>query len=153
MKEINLIAAVAENWVIGNGPDIPWKIKGDLPRFKRITMDNSVIMGRKTFETLPKPFEGRENIIVTRDTKYKADGAIVVNTIEDAIKTASKPIYVAGGGQIYHQMMPLCHHIYLTWVNMAPPGDILFPVINYDDWQVTYKETLDTHQYINLSRK
>ena len=158
-KKIYGIAAVANNLVIGNGPDIPWRIKGDLARFKKITMGQTLVMGRKTFESIGKPLPGRETIIITRDRNYKAEGAIVVHDIEEAINAASNDIYVAGGGQIYKSMMPLCQKLYLTWVNLAPPGDILFPAIDIkNDWHEEYSECVysegkKSHRYSNLVRK
>jgi dihydrofolate reductase len=151
-KNIYLIAAIAENGAIGYKNTIPWKVKGDLKRFKELTIGNTVIMGRKTYESIGKPLPDRKNIILTRNKNYIAKGCYVVNNIESALTISNNDIYVAGGAEIYKSMMPLCHKLYLTRVNLVPPGDTFFPDINYKNWKLESHEDVGTHEYQNYVR-
>ena len=130
--KLALIAAQAENRVIGKGPDIPWKVKGEQALFKDITMNGTLIMGRKTFETIGRPLPGRETIIVTRNTRYTATGCHIAGSLEAAIECArelARPTFIAGGGELYAQAMPVADTLHLTTIHTTADGDVLFPEV------------------------
>ena len=142
---VAFVVAVARNGVIGRKGGLPWRIASDLKRFKQITMGKPVIMGRKTWESLPKrPLPGRRNIVITRHRDYKADGAIVAASADEAIARASesKPdeICVIGGSDIFGLFMPMADRLYLTEVDLTPEGDVFFPPIDAADWRGTARE-------------
>lgn len=129
MAGISLIVAVAENGVIGKkGVIMPWRLPGEQARFKAITMGHPIIMGRTTYETIGRPLPGRQNIIVTHDPAYKAEGCEVVHSIEQALQIAqdSEEIFIIGGNSIYEQTMPLATKLYFTRVHASPEGDTFF---------------------------
>jgi dihydrofolate reductase len=122
--EISLILARAQNGVIGNAGDIPWHIPADLRRFKQITMGMPMIMGRKTFESLPGLLPGRRHIVITRNDAFEEDGAEVVHSVEGALKIANAPhVWVIGGAEIYRLFLPHADRIELTDVQLTPVGD------------------------------
>jgi dihydrofolate reductase len=122
--EITLILARARNGVIGDRGQIPWRLPADLRRFKRLTMGCPMIMGRKTFDSLPGILEGRRHIVLTRDKGWTEDGAEVAHSVEAALKLANAPhVMVIGGAQIYAAFLPLADRIELTEVEASPDGD------------------------------
>jgi dihydrofolate reductase len=122
--EIALILARADNGVIGNNGSIPWHISADLRRFKQITMGAPMIMGRKTFDSLPGLLPGRRHIVLTRDAVWEEDGAEVVHSVEEAIKIANAPhVWVIGGAEIYALFVPIADRIEVTEVHATPEGD------------------------------
>ena len=127
--KIILIAAMAKNRVIGRGNAIPWHIPGEQQRFKGMTMGHTLIMGRKTFESIGRPLPGRKTIIVSRNRKYRAPGCPVAKSLAAAIALCPKEetIFIAGGGEIYREALPLAEAIYLTVLGREVEGDILFP--------------------------
>ncbi|GAK69274.1 dihydrofolate reductase [Agrobacterium rubi TR3 = NBRC 13261] len=136
---ITLIAAVAENGVIGRDLDMPWKLSSDLKRFKALTMGKPMIMGRKTFLSVgERPLPGRPHIIISRNPDYRPDGVDVVSSLEDAISLAREKaralgmdeIFVAGGGEIYRQAMPFADQLSVTHVEVSLDGDTFFPDID-----------------------
>jgi dihydrofolate reductase len=144
MARIALVVAVAKNGVIGRGGKLPWRLRSDMAWFKAITMGKPVIMGRKTWESLPrKPLPGRDNIVVTRQPAYVAEGARVVRDIDAAISAAQElarssnadEIAVIGGGEIYAQTLPMADRIYLTEVDLEPVGDTCFPALAPSAWR------------------
>ncbi|MGE0008767.1 MAG: dihydrofolate reductase [Parvibaculaceae bacterium] len=142
---IAFVVAVARNGVIGRQGGLPWRISSDLKRFKAITMGKPVIMGRRTWESLPRrPLPGRPNIVVTRDRHYRAEGAIVAGSVDAAVRearrTESDEICVIGGSEIFRQMLPQADRLYLTEVDLAPDGDVLFPSLDKKDWRETSRE-------------
>ena len=146
---IALVVAMAENRVIGKGGTLPWRIPEDMKWFREITMGKPCIMGRKTWESLPKkPLHGRINIVVTRDSGYVADGATVVSSFDEAVAAAmqheTEEISVLGGAQIYDAAMKRADRIYLTRVHKAFDGDAFFPVIDEREWQATQRVALQT---------
>lgn len=161
----SIIVAVCNNNVIGRNNKLLWHISEDLKRFKNITTGHTIIMGRKTFESLKKPLPNRHHIILTRDKNYKIDSnqVTVVNDIETIMKTyenSGSEIFIIGGGEIYNLFLPYCDKLYLTKVNKDFEGDTYFPEINYDEWTVTEssEEYIDpknnlSYQFINLCRK
>lgn len=142
---IAFVVAVARNGVIGAKGDLPWRISSDLKRFKQITMGKPVIMGRKTWESLPKrPLAGRVNIVITRDRAYEASGAFVVADVEEALTAARQgtadEICVIGGSEIFRQFLALADRLYLTEVDLAPEGDAVFPPLDFSQWAETSRE-------------
>lgn len=137
---ISLIAAVAENGVIGNKGDLPWRIKTDFKYFKDMTIGKPVVFGRKSFEGLPNgPLKDRPNIVITRDSAYTAAGAFVTDTVEKALEIArreggGKEIMIAGGSEIYRLTLPIADRLYLNEVHMKPEGDTWFPDFDRSDW-------------------
>lgn len=140
---IVLVVAVAENGVIGQGNTIPWRLKSDLQRFKQITLNKPVIMGRKTYQSIGRPLPGRTNIVVTRDTAFQARGVVVAPSFEaaeqvavgDVLRRFATEIVVMGGAEIYAHWLPTASRIELTEVHASPAGDTTFPAIDRAEWQ------------------
>ncbi len=147
---VSLIVAAAENGVIGAGGKMPWHLSSDLKNFRRLTMGKPIIMGRKTFASLGKVLDGRDNIVVTRDSVLEADGVSVVNSFDDALVLArvlartsgADEVIVMGGGEIYELAMPHAMRIYLTRVHACPDGDVIFPAPSDDVWERVSSEAL-----------
>lgn len=145
---IYLIAAVAENNVIGANGDMCWKIKSELQYFKKTTVGYPVIHGRKSFESLGAPLPGRANIVITRDKNYTADGITIVHTLDEAINLAKNiaakdgkdGIFIAGGAEIYRATLPLAEKLFLTEVHMTPEGETRFPAFDRSGWRETKRE-------------
>lgn len=142
------IAAVAENGVIGNKNELPWRIKSEFAYFVRTTKHKPIIFGRKTFESLNGPLKDRTNIIVTRDAKYTSPGVIVTTTLEKALDIARKvaaetgqdEVMIGGGAEIYKQALPLSDRLYLTEIHLKPEGDTTFPAFDRSEWTETLRE-------------
>jgi dihydrofolate reductase len=128
---ISIIAAMAENRVIGRDGAIPWDIPADLQRFRDLTMGHPVVMGRKTFAAIGRPLPGRENIILTRQPGYRAEGCRVAPSLEEALAacTGADEVFICGGEDIYRQALPLADRIYLTVIHRECAGDTFFPPI------------------------
>jgi dihydrofolate reductase len=142
---ISLIAAMAKNRVIGRQGDIPWKIPGEQKIFKRITLDHTVIMGRKTFESLKQPLPQRTNIIITRQQDYVAEGCIVVHDLRQALKSCPQgedEAFICGGGQLYQAALAMADRIYLTVIPRDIAGDTYFPKIPSTEFRVVESETI-----------
>ncbi len=139
---LSLIVAVAENGVIGRDGALPWRLPGDMAFFKATTMGKPIVMGRKTWESLGRPLPGRENIVITRDTSYLAEGAVVVNGLDAALEHAGDvpEIMIIGGAQIYEAALPIVRRIYLTRVHASPSGDTFFPDLNWEGWEEVARE-------------
>ena len=155
--DIVAVLAMADNGVIGAAGAIPWRLPGDLKRFKALTIGKPMIVGRKTWESFPRrPLPGRTNIVVTRDTAFAAPGAVVVHGLEDALARAraerSPEIVIAGGAEIYRQALPRLTRIELTQVHGAPQGDVHFPRELLAGWRETAREDHATHSYVTLVR-
>lgn len=164
--EIVAVVAAAENGVIGVDNKLPWHIPGDLRRFKRMTVGKPVLMGRKTFQAIGKPLPGRHNIVLTRDPRWRAEGATVVGNLAEAIAAAglspearADAIMVIGGAEMYALVMPLTTRIELTRVHLAPAGDSWFPALDMAQWQEVARESLPAegevpaHDFITLARR
>ena len=138
MPIISLIAALANNRVIGNQGQLPWRQKADLQYFKAQTLNKPIIMGRTTFETLPAALPKRRNIIITRQTDYQADKAEVFTDLNAAIAACSEvpEIMIVGGAQIYQLALPIADRMYLTFIDAQPEGDTLFPQWDVNQWQL-----------------
>jgi dihydrofolate reductase len=131
---ISIIAAMADNRVIGRGNVIPWHIPEDMKRFREITMGHPVVLGRKTFESIGRPLPGRKTFIVTRKRGYRAEGCVVVHDLQEALTKCADAdeVFICGGGEVYREAMPLASRIYLTVVHLEVYGDTLFPIIPGD---------------------
>ncbi len=155
---ISIIVAVAENGVIGDGERMPWHISADLKHFKEITTGHSVIMGRKTFESLGRPLPNRRNIVITRDVTYTAVGVEVVHSLEEAIAlTKDNDNFIIGGGEIYRQAMPFADRLYITHIRATFEGKTTFPEIDEKHWHIveqseTFEENGIRFEYITYER-
>jgi dihydrofolate reductase len=142
VSTISLVVAAAENGVIGHRGTLPWRLPEDLKRFKALTMGKPVIMGRKTWDSLPRrPLQGRTNIVVTRNPDFCADGAFVAHNVSDAIAQANADeIMVIGGEAIFAEALPLAQIIHLTEVAASPEGDAFMPPIDRGQWREIARE-------------
>jgi dihydrofolate reductase len=139
---ISLIAAMARNRVIGMDNAMPWHLPADLAHFKRVTLGNTVIMGRHTFESIGRPLPGRQNIIVSRQDGYRAEGCMVVNSVDAALEAAdSDEVMIIGGGQLYADMLHRADRLYLTLIDAELDGDTYFPDYEVYDWREIERET------------
>jgi dihydrofolate reductase len=155
-----IIVAYASNRVIGRDNALPWKLPGDLAHFKRTTLGSPIIMGRKTWESLGRPLPGRTNIVISRDPRYLAQGAQVVNTIDDAIAACadSATAYVIGGAQLYTQALDRATRIVATEVHAEISGDAYFPLLPSFAWRETARseqapENGLTYAFVEYERK
>ena len=139
---ISLIVAASTNNVIGAAGDLPWRLPADLQHFKAITMGTPIVMGRKTWESIGRALPGRQNIVITRQPDYGADGCTVVASPQEAIKAAgdAEEIMIIGGGHVYEAFLPLADRIYLTRVHAEVEGDAFLPEIKADEWRVDSKD-------------
>ncbi|EMB2825362.1 trimethoprim-resistant dihydrofolate reductase DfrA39 [Pseudomonas aeruginosa] len=138
MIYISLIAAMGANRVIGNGPNIPWKIPGEQIIFRKITEGKVLVMGRKTFESIGKPLPNRKTLVISRNQHYKCQDCTVVKNLDEAIAIAKEfgnELFVAGGAEIYSLAMPVAHRIYLTEISKNFEGDVFFPEFNSADFR------------------
>jgi dihydrofolate reductase len=139
---ISLIAAVARNGVIGRDGKIPWRLPGDLPRFKRITLGHPVIMGRKTWLSLGKPLPGRRNIVISRTPELELEGAEVFASLAEAIESCASAteVFVIGGTEVYREVLPLAQRLLLTEIDADIEGDASFPPFDRGEWRETRRE-------------
>ena len=141
---VALIAAVADNGVIGADGAIPWRLPTDFAFFKRMTIGKPLIMGRKTFESIGRPLPGRTNIVVSRQKGYQPDGVLVIDTLDAALDHAQAiaaadrvdEVMIGGGAQIYGEAMSLADRLYVTHVALWPDGDTRFPNIDENVWEI-----------------
>ncbi|NCO62164.1 dihydrofolate reductase [Candidatus Kaiserbacteria bacterium] len=158
-----IIAAIGKNSELGRGGKLLWHIPDDMRRFKALTTGHPVIMGRKTWESLPKkfrPLPGRTNIVVTRQKNYKAEGAMIINSFEAARAAAARvdgadEVFIIGGGELYREALPYADRLYLTLVNDTAEADIFSPL-----YEPEFKIILDEadageppHRFLTLERK
>lgn len=136
---LSIIVATAENNAIGNGNKLLWHLPADLKHFKQITSGHTIIMGRKTFDSVGKPLPNRRNIIITRQKGLSIPGAEVVNTLDEALALCDEDeeVFIGGGAEIYKMAMDLTDKIYLTVVKGTFTADTFFPAINPDEWTET----------------
>ena len=136
---ISLIAAVADNGVIGDGPTMPWRLSTDMRRFRQLTLGKPVVMGRKTFESLPGPLGGRMNVVVSRQEAFQPDGTVAYPSVEQALdaaaEAAGEEVMVIGGGGIYAATIDRADRLYITHVALRPDGNVFFPDIDPGQWR------------------
>ena len=139
---VYLVAAVAENGVIGADGKLPWHLPEDLQHFKRVTLGHPVIMGRKTWESIGRPLPNRENIVVSRSSEFRAEGARIAPSFEDALALcpAGKPVFVIGGNEVFRAALPHATDLVLTQIHRSYEGDVYFPAFNPADWRETRRE-------------
>ena len=152
MAEVTLIAAAGENNELGKDKDLVWHLPDDFKRFKKLTTDHHIIMGRKTFESFPKPLPNRTHIVITRQEDYEPEGAIVVHSLEKALEIAkSDPQpFIIGGGEIYKLSMDVADKIELTRVHGTFDADTFFPEIQANNWKLVssvFHEKDERHAY------
>ncbi|AZG07397.1 dihydrofolate reductase [Pigmentiphaga sp. H8] len=140
--QLILVVAYASNRVIGRDNALPWRLRGDLAHFKRTTLGHPIVMGRKTWESLGRPLPGRQNIVITRDPAYAAEGATVVHTLEDALAAAGDAarVFVIGGAQIYAAALDRADMLIATEVHADVPGDAWFPPLPAGQWRESSRE-------------
>lgn len=162
---ISIIAAVAKNNIIGGDNKLLWHIPEDLKHFKDLTSNHTIIMGRKTFQSLPNVLPKRHHIVLTKDKNYTIDSDSVtivhnLKEIVDKYQTSKEEVFVIGGGEIYSAFLPYCKNLYLTKINKDFEGDTYFPKIEPSQWKVTYSSEINKNlkdnlefKFINLTRK
>ncbi|MFP7410010.1 type 3 dihydrofolate reductase [Aeromonas veronii] len=137
--KISMIAAMAHDRVIGKDNQMPWHLPADLAHFKRVTLGKSVLMGRKTFESIGRPLPGRRNLVISRNPGYQAEGIEVVGSVEAALAllagSSVEELMVIGGGHLYAEMLPSADCLYLTRIDLAVEGDTRFPAFDDGQWQ------------------
>ncbi|MBD3315562.1 MAG: dihydrofolate reductase [Chitinivibrionales bacterium] len=150
MTEIIIIAAVARNGVIGKSGRIPWSIREDFLHVKEKTLGHPCIMGVRTYESLPdfaRPLPGRQNIVLTSERGYRAAGATVVHSFEEAVDhvriSNAKKAFIFGGAGVYRKALPVADTLELTKIERDYDGDVTFPAINFDNWEETAREKLE----------
>ena len=157
MSDITLVLAAAENGVIGAKGAIPWRLPDDMKRFKALTMGKPVVMGRKTWDSLPKkPLPGRVNVVVTRQKDWRGEGAVTAGSLGQATTDTSGTVMVIGGAEIYERALPLASRIELTEVHRAFDGDAKFH-LDRSGWKETFREDHVTqdglrYSYVTLTR-
>jgi len=143
---ISIIVAIAQNGAIGKNNDLLWHISDDLKRFKAITSEHTVVMGTKTYESLPfKPLPKRKNIVITRNRNLHVEGCTMANSIEEIVTeyaTSEDEIFVIGGANIYEQFLPFASKLYITWVYKDFEGDVFFPNIDESIWEISEKSDI-----------
>lgn len=155
-KRVVLVAAVAENGVIGHDGGIPWNIPEDLKHFRRVTRDNTVVMGRRTFDSIGRPLPYRTNIVVTRNAEWAHEGTITARDVAEAIELAKDhdgDVMIMGGAQIYDAALPHATHQVLTEVALEPEGDTHYPEWDRDEWVETAREKHDGFAFVWWTRK
>lgn len=142
--KISAIVAAAKNRVIGKDNQIPWYLSNDFKYFKKTTLNHHIIMGRKSFQSIGRPLPKRTNIVVTRNSFFIATGCLIAHSIEEALTIAqnngAKEVFIIGGGGIYEQSMEYVDCLYITEVDAEPEGDVFFPKIDTENWELISEE-------------
>ena len=141
--KITLVAAIASNNVIGKENSLPWNIPEDLKRFKQMTSGHTILMGRKTFDSIGRPLPNRQNIVMTKDKNFEQEGIKVINDFDEAlelIKESNEDVFVIGGSKIYELFEPVADSLAITRILKDFEGDAFFPDINWDLWQIEKEE-------------
>ena len=152
---LSIIVAQAENRAIGLNGDMPWHLSGDLKRFKALTMGHPVVMGRRTWESLPKrPLVGRRNIVFSQSENFAPEGAEVVHSVNDLfdlLRDSDDEVFIIGGGRIYNMLMPWVNRLYVTWVHKEfPNADTFFPVIDLSEFTKIHETEIMTDEKSGL---
>jgi dihydrofolate reductase len=142
---IKIIVAMSENRVIGNNNELIWKLSSDLKRFKDLTTNNPVVMGRKTYESIGRPLPNRRNIIISRQPDYLVDDCEIVSSLEEALLLTNSDCFIIGGGEIYKQSLEIVDKIYLTLVHKEFEGDTKFPELN-KEWIEVSREDFNSDE-------
>jgi dihydrofolate reductase len=161
--KISLIVAMSKNRVIGRDNKMPWHLSADLKRFRAITMNAPILMGRKTFESIGKPLIGRTNMILSKNPNYQPDGCHIFNSLEAALNAAKnfgEELFIIGGAALYEMALPLAQRLYLTDIDAQFEGDTFFPEIDFNEWnemaceRVSDDEKVDfIYRFLTLEKK
>ena len=154
-KRVVLVAAVADNGVIGNGPDIPWRVPGEQAEFKQLTLGHVLVMGRTTYESIGRPLPGRTTIVLTRDPSWSADGVLVAGSLDEALARAAHldgDGMVAGGAPVYAAALPVADAQVISRVHLSPDGDVRYPAYDPSEWRETRREPRDGYDRVWLER-
>ena len=155
--EVVGIAAVGRNGVIGSGADIPWRIPADWARFKRLTMGQVLVMGRKTYDSIGRPLPGRTTVVITRDRMWRGAGVRVAPSVTEALALAAElapdTVFVAGGGEIYRAAWSQLDRLEVTEVDQAPDGDVTFPAIDPVQWEERERIHCDGFAFVTYTRR
>ena len=154
-KRVVLVAAVADNGVIGNGPDIPWTIPGEQAEFKALTLGHVLLMGRTTYESIGRPLPGRATVVLTRDPDWHADGVRVARDVASALVIADGlpgDVMVAGGAEVYAATLDVADEQVLTEVHLEPEGDVHYPPFDRAEWTETRRETGEAYDRVWWTR-
>jgi dihydrofolate reductase len=153
---ITIIAAVARNGIIGADGDMPWRLPGDLPRLKAMTVGHVVVMGRRTYDSIGRPLPGRSTVVVTRTPDWSApDDVHVVHSVPEALELAAKlddEIFVLGGAEIYAQTLEFADRLEITAVHAEPDGDTYFPDVDWTQWRETARVRNEEFDWVSYSR-
>ncbi|WP_232677029.1 dihydrofolate reductase [Nocardioides sp. R-C-SC26] len=161
MKRIIMVAAVAQNGVIGDGPDIPWSVSGEQRLFKEVTTGHVLVMGRTTYESIGRPLPGRTTIVLTRDRTWRpaevpgSDGVLVAHSFIDALARAATlegEVIVAGGAQVYAEALPMATEQILSLIPLEPAGDVRYPEFRESEWVETDRERFEGFDRVWLER-
>jgi len=138
MTSLSIILATSKNGVIGINNTLPWHLPEDLKRFKSLTMGHHIIMGRKTYESLGRLLPGRTTVIVTNNPKYKVEGALIANSLDEAIALCKDDdeVFLIGGAQMYQLGISLANKLYITEVEITVDGDVYMPKIDFSQWRL-----------------
>jgi dihydrofolate reductase len=161
--KLSLIVAMSANRVIGRDNKMPWHLSADLKRFRAITMNSPILMGRKTFESIGKPLDGRTNLILSKNPDYQPDGCLVFDSLENALNAAKRfgdELFIIGGATLYEIALPLAQRLYLTNIETEFEGDTFFPELDWNDWNeiacehIVDDEKVDfTYRFLTLEKK
>ena len=153
---VTLVAAVGRNRVIGRDNDLPWRLPEDLAHFKALTMGHTLVMGRRTFDSIGRPLPGRRTVVVTRRPDWTVEGVEVAHSLPEALRLAvgdgDTEVFVVGGGQVYAEAMSVATRLLLTEIEQAPEGDTLFPEVNPADWSETSRDQRDGFAFVTYER-
>ena len=146
--KLSLIVAVSDNGVIGHEGELPWHLFSDLRRFKRLTMGHPILMGRKTYESIGRLLPGRTTIVMTRQADYELTGGLVAHDLGQAIQIADQDeeVFVIGGGEVFRQALPIADKLYVTRVHAEVEGDVLFPDVDWNQWQLAEQQRFVTDE-------
>lgn len=135
--QICIIAAIAENGIIGRKGDLPWYMPEDLKRFRALTTGHHILMGRKTWQSIGKPLPDRQSVVITRNSGYEAQGAQVASSLDEAVQLVKNDdqAFIIGGEQIYNLALPIADRFYLTRVHAQVAGDVYFPYVDWSQWR------------------
>ena len=156
---LNLIVAHARNGVIGARGTIPWRVPGEMAYFKQVTLGHPIVMGRRTWESLPrKPLPGRRNLVVTRDRRYVAEGAEVVASLDEALTRCAdaQEVFVIGGAELFALALPSVTRAFVTEIDLAVDGDVLFPALEPSQWREVSRRRGDSapvHDFVVYERR
>jgi dihydrofolate reductase len=155
-RRLTLVAAYADNRVIGDHGRIPWHLSEDFAHFKATTMGGTLVMGRATYDSIGRPLPGRTTVVVTRNPDWSAEGVLVAHSLDEALALAAEQAgetYVVGGAEIYEQALPLATHQVLTEVPLAPEGDAYYPEFDRAEWVETRREPREAFTWVWWERR